>query len=84
MPTLKLSIPDVTGMSPLLAALAYAHAGWFVLPVRPGTKNPGSVVGARWQDQATRDPDRIRRWWTENPKYGIAVDVGQSGAVAEL
>ena len=81
MPTLKLSIPDVTGMSPLLAALAYAHAGWFVLPVRPGTKNPGSVVGARWQDQATRDPDRIRRWWTENPKYGIAVDVGQSGAV---
>lgn len=68
-------------MSLLAAALAYAAAGWYVLPVRPGTKNPGSVVGGRWQDQSTRDPDQIKRWWAENPDYGIAVDAGRSGAV---
>ncbi|MDZ7913641.1 MAG: hypothetical protein U5O16_17700 [Rhodococcus sp. (in: high G+C Gram-positive bacteria)] len=30
------------------AALAYAEAGWFILPVKPGTKHPGSVVGNGW------------------------------------
>ncbi|OQQ31071.1 hypothetical protein A6410_05460 [Prescottella equi] len=63
------------------AALAYAEAGWFVLPARPGTKNPGSVVGSGWPEQSTRDADQIREWWGENPDYGIALHSGRSGAV---
>lgn len=81
-PRVGLALPEVSGMTLLDAALAYAGAGWFVLPVRPGTKNPGSVVGDRWPEQSSRDPDRIRRWWTENPDRGIALHVGRSGAVA--
>jgi hypothetical protein len=75
------TVPDVGGLGLLDAALAYASAGWFVLPVEPGTKNPGSVVGAGWQHQSSRDPERIRRWWDENPDYGIALHVGRSGGV---
>ncbi|MED5802861.1 bifunctional DNA primase/polymerase [Gordonia sp. Z-3] len=75
------TVPDVGGLSLLDAALAYASAGWFVLPVEPGTKNPGSVVGAGWQRQSSRDPEQIRRWWDETPDYGIALHVGRSGGV---
>jgi hypothetical protein len=43
----------------LTAALAYAAAGLYVLPVLCGTKDAGSVVGKRWQHQSSRDPDQI-------------------------
>ncbi len=75
-----LSIPDVTGLSTGEAALAYAEAGWYVLPVREGTKHPGSVVYGRWQDKSSRDPAQIDRWWKADPNYGIALHVGKSGA----
>lgn len=75
-------LPDVTGFSLFQAASAYAAAGWFVLPVAPGTKNPGSVVGSGWQSKSTRNPDEIASWWNANPAYGIALHVGRSGAVA--
>ncbi len=77
-----LYLPDVTGMTLAQAALAYAGAGWYVLPVQPGTKNPGSVVGDRWQFKSSRDPVQIGAWWAQNPGYGIALHVGRSGAVA--
>ena len=76
-------VPDVTGRSPVEAALAYAEAGWYVLPTDPADiKNPGSVVHGEWQDKSTRDADQIGAWWRENPDYGIALHVGKSGAVA--
>ena len=81
-PQAMLSVPEgLDEMSNLDAALAYAEAGWYVLPVAPGTKNPGSVVGDGWQHSSSREPAQIREWWTENPDYGIAVHVGRSGAV---
>lgn len=75
------SIPEVSGLGLREAALAYAKAGWFVLPVQPGSKNPGSVVGAGWQNKSSRDPEQINEWWDENPDFGIALHVGRSGAV---
>ncbi len=76
-------IPDVAGLSPREAALAYAGAGWYVLPTDPADiKNPGSVVHGHWQDKSSRDPARIRAWWRENPGNGIALHIGRSGAVA--
>jgi hypothetical protein len=78
-----LCIPDVTGLTPLRAALAYALAGWYVLPTDPADiKNPGSIVRGRWHEHSSRDTAQIRRWWAEHPDAGIALHVGRSGAVA--
>src|SRR6516165_4830146 len=38
-------LPEVTGMLNAHAALAYAEAGFHVIPVRLGSKNPGSYLG---------------------------------------
>lgn len=76
----SLRIPDVSGLSPVHAALAYAEAGWYVLPVAKG-KHPGSIVGTGWPEQSTRDCEQIRRWWADHPNAGIALHVGRSGAV---
>src|SRR6476661_6851639 len=57
-----LTVPDVAGMDTLSAALAYAGAGWYVLPVRKGTKHPGTVVGDDWQHKSSRDPQVITAW----------------------
>ena len=76
-------VPNVAGLSLVDAALAYAEAGWYVLPTAPAEmKNPASVVHGQWPDKSTRDAEQIRAWWRENPGYGIALHVGKSGAVA--
>ncbi|MBV8542552.1 MAG: bifunctional DNA primase/polymerase [Pseudonocardiales bacterium] len=64
----------------LTAALAYARVGWYVVPVRRGTKHPGSVLGDRWQHQSSRDPETIVAWFA-GTDHGVALHVGRSGAV---
>jgi Bifunctional DNA primase/polymerase, N-terminal len=78
----ELSLPDIEGMSLQEAALAYAEAGWYVLPTDPAkdVKSPGSVVGGRWHEKSSRDPEQLRKWWDESPNYGIALHCGRSGA----
>jgi hypothetical protein len=77
-----LSVPELAGLSLQEAALAYAAAGWYVLPTDPADiKNPGSVVGGNWHERSSRDPEQIRRWWAAGPPYGIALHCGRSGAI---
>ena len=59
---MTLEIPDVTDLDALAAALAYAQAGWYVLPVRMDTKHPGSVVGKGWPSLSSRDPKVLAGW----------------------
>jgi AAA domain-containing protein/bifunctional DNA primase/polymerase-like protein len=75
-----LTVPDVTGMDTLTAALAYAKAGWYVGPVKRGTKNPGSVLGSNWQQHTSRDPKMIIAWLALAGD-GIFLHAGRSGAV---
>lgn len=81
-------IPRITdGTTPQEAALAYAEAGWYVIPVsREGEetgKNPGSLLGGDWPLKSSRDPDQIREWFSSAyPRRNIALHVGRSGAVA--
>ena len=70
------TLPDVTGMSPLDAALAYAECGIPIVPVKFGTKNPGSYLGKGWPQRATTDTGTVRDWWTRWPDAGIAIHVG--------
>jgi hypothetical protein len=76
-----LSIPDLSPDVDMLgAALAYAAAGWYVLPIDPAGKHAGSVLGKRWPDKTSRDPDVIASWFA-GTNYGVALHVGRSGAV---
>lgn len=67
--------------SVLEAALVYAAAGLFVLPVAPGTKNPGSVVGPGWQHRSSRDREQLFTWFATGAA-GIAIHLGASGLIA--
>lgn len=62
------------------AALAYAKAGLYLLPVKPGTKNPGSRVGERWHTKSSCDQATLAAWYAGTAD-GIAVDLGRSGLV---
>ena len=74
-----LSIPDLpAGVDTLTAALAYAANGIYVLVVRRGTKNPGSVVGRHWQDKSSRDPNQLVAWFA-GTDHDIALHCGRSG-----
>ena len=79
---LAVSIPDVTGMDTLEAALAYAEAGFYILPTDPKKdgKHPGSVEGKGWPAKSSRDPKVITAWFA-GTGYGIALHCGRSGAV---
>lgn len=80
-PTITLSIPFLAAdVDMLTAALAYANAGWYLLPVRLGSKHPGSVVGEHWQDKSSRDPQQIVSWFAATT-CEIVLHVGRSGAV---
>jgi hypothetical protein len=63
----------------LTAALAWAEAGWYVLPVSD-PKNPGSVVGKGWQHKSSLDPKVIAAWFA-GTGYSIALHCGRSGVV---
>lgn len=58
------------------AALNYAALGVYIFPLRPGAKAP-AVRG--WQKHSTTNPEKIKKWWTENPAYNIGIDCGKSG-----
>lgn len=76
-----LSVPYIgPSHTVLAAALDYAQAGWYVVPIRRGTKHPGSVIGDRWQHQSSRDPVQLAEWFT-GTDHGIALHVGRSGAL---
>ena len=51
-------------------ALRYAMAGWRVLPLLPGTKEPATTNG--WHD-ATADLEQIERWWRRLPDANIGI-----------
>jgi hypothetical protein len=82
LPGAVLRVPDIApDTDNLTAALAWANARWYVLPVdRRDPKNPGSVVGKHWQRQSSRDPKTITAWFA-GTSHGIALHCGRSGAV---
>ncbi|MDC0774069.1 bifunctional DNA primase/polymerase [Streptomyces sp. HD] len=74
----------------LRAALDAAERGWYVFPLRPGDKRPalhgeatcpytGECAGGhlKWEQRATRDPERIRTTWWHTP-YNIGIATGPS------
>ncbi|WP_328617252.1 bifunctional DNA primase/polymerase [Amycolatopsis sp. NBC_00355] len=58
------------------AALDAAERGWPVFPLVPRGKRPAID---RWQQRATCDPGRIRRWWTRYPACNVGINCGPAG-----
>ncbi|MER7206360.1 AAA family ATPase [Streptosporangium sp. NPDC000239] len=79
---MTLSIPLITpDHDTIKAALAYAAAGWYVLPVNRATKHAGSVLGKGWPSKSSRDPQTIAVWFA-GTDHALALHVGRSGAIA--
>lgn len=78
---MTISVPELApDCDVMTAALAYAKAGFYLLPVKHGGKHPGSVVGFGWNDKSSRDADVIVSWFA-GTDHGIALHAGRSGAV---
>lgn len=78
-----LHIPEGTeDMDVLSAALTHAGAGWYVGPLKAGTKNPGSILGSKWHTNTSRDTKTIASWFAGGMEgIGLFLHVGRSGAV---
>ncbi|GAA3621353.1 bifunctional DNA primase/polymerase [Lentzea roselyniae] len=74
-------------------ALTAAQMGYYVFPLRPGTKRPALHKAERcprtgachdghkgWEQRATTDPDVIERCWSAGP-FNIGIATGPSGLV---
>ncbi len=78
-------VPDVPPSLTLLdAALAYAEAGWYLVPTDPNdVKNPGSVVGGKWHEKSSRDPEQIGNGGGRRTRTTAShLHCGRSGAIA--
>ena len=55
-------------------AISYAKMGISVFPIIPLSKKPATKNGFK---DATTDTEQIKRWWKDNPNYGIAIATGK-------
>src|SRR5262249_20678366 len=62
------------------AAHALADAGWYVGPIKQGSKHAGSVLGDGWQHKTTRDHKSITALWA-GTDYGVFLHAGRSGGL---
>ncbi len=58
----------------LQAALAYAQAGWSIIPMVPGSKQP--LIGWRDFQERRASTEEIRAWFSRWPDANIAVVTG--------
>lgn len=62
-------------------ALRYALAGWRVLPLQPGGKNPLTEHGVK---DASDDPETIGEWWARWPAANIGLAIGDAHVVLDV
>jgi hypothetical protein len=63
------------------AALSYAANGYLVFPCKPKNKEPATKNGFY---DATTDKETIRRWWSDNPNYNVAIRTGNESNLLVL
>lgn len=77
----RLSIPTFTGKETVLeCAYAYVDCGWWLVPIRRGTKNPGSILGKGWPQLSSNKKSQLDLWFKDYSDRGIALHTGPSEA----
>lgn len=69
---------DALNVQLVSAALAYAQAGFKVIPIAEDGKNPICKNGL---DDATDNTDQIRAWWSAVPKANIGLVTGSTNGI---
>jgi len=64
--------------SMLDAALRYAQMGWYVLPLKPNSKEPAIKA---WPTKASTKADQIRYWWKKWPDANIGILAGKKSGL---
>jgi Bifunctional DNA primase/polymerase, N-terminal/Primase C terminal 1 (PriCT-1) len=59
-------------------ALQLIEHGFAVFPCRHRSKVPATAHGFK---DASKDPELIRKWWSENPLFNVAVATGEPSGV---
>jgi hypothetical protein len=60
-------------------ALEYAHRGWRVIPILPGTKRPAVN---QWQDAATTSTAQINQWFKgSQSSCGVGIATGKASGI---
>ena len=71
----------MTGSSLAEAAVAYARAGWPVLPLKPRNKPPLTRHGVH---DATTNGDQVTAWWRSHPQAIIGLAVPRGLVVVDI
>ncbi|MGO4603050.1 AAA family ATPase [Terrabacter sp. 2YAF2] len=77
-----LRLPRWVSASAEDAAVWYAEAGWYVVPVAAESDDPASLLGPDWAERSSRKASKIRKWFHRWPDARLALDLARSGAVA--
>jgi len=72
---------EMTTLSKLNQALAYASKGWKIFPVTPNQKTPLGALATNGYHSATTDLQIIQEWWNSHPDANIGVNLEASGLV---
>lgn len=70
-----------TGNKILAHALDLAEKGFYIFPIMPGEKSPPAMEG--WQDEATRDLEKIKSWWRQNSRFNIGISTSKFNGEGE-
>lgn len=65
--------------SPLSFALTYLRMGWWVFPLRPGSKQPDTSLCPQGHKNATNDIEQARTWWAGRDDLGVGIALRASG-----
>ncbi len=63
---------------------AMARRGWKLMPIAAKQKNPGTLLGPGWQDQASNDPDQIERWIEQHGQCNWGVLLGEASGIIDV
>jgi hypothetical protein len=61
-----------------------ARLGWQLMPIATKQKNPGTLLGPGWQDQASNDPEQIERWIEQHGQCNWGVLLGEASRIIDV